>query len=278
MRTRTDELWLWIGTAVVFVPGVLALAQRWASAEYFQHGFLVPVVSLASAHPRLRGLGPSERHRRALFGLGFALVLDALGAAAGEAALSGLALVGAVAALVGYRWGVRGLRRLAFPLGFLLFMVPLPEAIVLPIVTKLQMFASAGAVAVLHAFGVAVTRDGNVMRLANGDALFVAEACSGITSLLSLIPVGVVLARFTQTGLWQRLAVVAAVVPAALLGNMIRVVATVVAADVYGAQRATSGTLHDMAGLLTSVFAVLIVVALAGVIARGTLRARTASP
>ena len=277
MRTRNDELLLWIGTAVVFIPGVLALAQRWASAEYFQHGFLVPVVSLASAHPRIRGLGPSERHQRALFGLVLALAVYAVGAAAGEAAFQGLALVGAITALVGYRWGMRGVRRLAFPLGFLLFMVPLPESIVLPIVTKLQMLASAGAAGVLHVFGVMVLRNGNVMQLPNGEALFVAEACSGITSLLSLIPVGVVLARFTQTGLWQRLAVVAAVVPAALLGNMIRLVATVLAANAYGAERATSGGLHDSAGLLTSAFAVLIVVAISGVIARRTSPARTAS-
>jgi exosortase len=275
VRTRSDEIMLWIATAVVFVPGVIALAQRWASAEYFQHGFLVPVVSLASAHRQIRGLGPSQRHQRALAGLVLALAVYALGAIAAEVAVQGLALVGAVASLVGYRWGAPGLRRLAFPIGFLLFMVPLPEAIVLPVVTKLQLFASAGAVGVLHVFGVTVLRDGNVMRLAGGEALFVAEACSGITSLLSLIPVGVLLARFTQTGTWQRIAVVAAVVPAALLGNMIRVIATVVAAETYGAQRATSGSLHASAGLLTSAFAVLLVVAISGVIARRTSPARS---
>jgi exosortase/archaeosortase family protein len=85
----------------------------------------------------------------------------------------------------------------------------------------------------------------------------------------------VLLARFTQTGTWQRIAVVAAVVPAALLGNMIRVIATVVAAETYGAQRATSGSLHASAGLLTSAFAVLLVVAISGVIARRTSPARS---
>ena len=139
--------------------------------------------------------------------------------------------------------------------------------------TWLQTLASAGAVAVLHALGVSVLRDGNVMRLSDGEALFVAEACSGITSLLSLIPVGVLLARFTQTGAWQRVALVAFVVPAALLGNMIRVIATVLAADAYGVERATAGPLHESAGLLTSAFAVLLVVALGTVLARWTASA-----
>jgi len=267
-RTRSDEVALWIAVAVVFAPGVIALAQRWSSAEYFQHGFLVPVVSLAMAHPRVRGLGPSERHGVALAGLALALAAYALGMLASEVALTGLALIGAIAALVAYRWGARGLRRLAFPLAFLLFMVPLPEAIVLPVVTWLQTLATAGAVAALHAGGSSVMRAGNVIRLPDGGSLFVAEACSGITSLLSLIPVGVLLARFTQTGFWRRAALVAFVVPAALFGNMVRVVATVVAAKAYGVERATEGALHESAGLLTSAFAVLLVAAVGTVLAR----------
>jgi exosortase len=272
--TRSDEIALWLAVAVVFVPGVIALAQRWSSAEYFQHGFLVPVVSLATAHPRLRALGPSQRHRGALVGLVAALAVYALGMAAAEVALTGFALVGAITALVAYRWGARGLHRLAFPLAFLLFMVPLPEPIVLPVVTQLQTLASAVAVGALHVFGVAVLRDGNVMRLPSGESLFVAEACSGITSLLSLIPVGVLLARYTQKGVWQRIALVAFVVPAALLGNMIRVIATVLAAGSYGAKRVTDGPLHQSAGVLTSAFAVLLVVAFGVWLARKTAPGR----
>jgi exosortase len=269
-RTRGDEIALWVGVAAAFAPAVGALAQRWASAEYYQHGFLVPLVSLLTAHPRLRALGPSERHTPALLGLALALGLYALGAAAAEVTLQGLALVAAITALVGFRWGMRGIRRLAFPLAFLLFMVPLPEVWVYPVVTRLQTFASACAVFILHVLDVPVMRDGNVMRLPDGASLFVAEACSGITSLLSLIPVGVLLARFTQQGAWQRVVLVASVVPAALLGNMIRVIATVMAAHAWGAQRATSGPLHESAGLLTSAFAVLLVVAFGTVIARST--------
>jgi len=267
-RTRSDEIVLWIGVAVAFAPAVAALAEKWASAEYYQHGFLVPLVSIATAHPRIRGLGPGERWTPALVGLALALAVYGLGAAAAEVALQGVGLVAAVTALVGFHWGMRGVRRLAFPLAFLLFMVPLPEVWVSPVIVGLQTLASAAAVAALHALGVGVLRDGNVMRLASGDALFVAEACSGITSLLSLIPIGVLLARFTQVDAWRRVLLVASVVPAALLGNAIRVVATVLAASAWGAQRATSGALHESAGLLTSAFAVLLVVGFGALLAR----------
>jgi exosortase len=259
-RIRSDEIVLWVATAVVFAPAVLALADRWASTEYYQHGFLVPIVSLVTAQPRFRRLGPGGRHPAALAGLAGALVLYALGVLVAGVTAQGLALVAAITALVGYRWGGVGLRRLAFPLAFLLFMVPLPESWVFPVIVTLQEWASVGAVAVLHLFDVAVTREGNVIRLANGDALFVAEACSGITSLISLIPVGVLLARFTQDDFAKRCWLVAAVVPAALLCNAIRVIATVAAADTFGTQQATTGPIHDSAGLLTSAFAVVLVI------------------
>jgi exosortase len=273
---RTDEILLWAAVAVAFTPAVAALADRWAAAEYHQHGFLVPLVSIAVAHPLLRRMGPPRRQPLALLGLAAALAGYALGVLLGAVTLQGLALVAAVTALVGHRWGGAGVRRLAFPLAYLLFMVPLPESWVFPVIVGLQGWASAGAVAALHALGVAVGREGNVIRLASGDALFVAEACSGITSLISLIPVGVLIARFTQEGLGRRLALVAAVVPAALLCNGIRVVATVIAANRFGVERATSGPLHESAGLLTSSFAVLLVIALGALMSR--LAAQRAEP
>ena len=259
-RFRTDEILLWGAVALAFAPALAALAERWIGAEYYQHGFLVPLVSLGIAHPLLRRMGPPRREPRALLGLAAAVAGLALGVATGSATLQGLALVAALSALVGHRWGAAGMRRLAFPLAFLLFMVPLPESWLFPVIVGLQGWVSVASVALLHAIGVAVAREGNVIRLANGDALFVAEACSGITSLVSLLPIGVLIARYTQDGLGRRLALVASVVPAALLCNGIRVVATVLAADRVGVERATSGPLHDSAGLLTSSFAVLLVI------------------
>lgn len=267
--------------AVAFAPALFTLAGHWASEDYYHHGFLVPVIAWISAHPRLRGLGAPGRQPLGLVALVVSLALYLAGLAAGEAFLQGLALVGALTSLVAFRWGLRGLRRLAFPLAFLLFMLPLPVGWVNPIIVGLQTIASASAVAVLHTFDVAVLREGNVLRLPGGGSLFVAEACSGITSLLSLIPIGVLLARFTESVTWRRVLLVVAVVPAALLGNGIRVVATVIAAGHVGPERATTGPVHDMAGLATSAFAILLVIGFGALLRRfydaPAVRAETAS-
>ncbi|MEM7413606.1 MAG: exosortase/archaeosortase family protein [Myxococcota bacterium] len=270
MQRFTLETVLWIGLAVIFAPAVMGLAEHWQAHDYYNHGFLVPLVALASGQPLWKKLGPSQRYLPALAGLGLSLGLYAFGLLIGQVSLQGLALVAAVTCLVMFRGGPGVLRTFAFPLGFLLFMIPLPTSWVTPLIVSLQTIASQAAVAVLHAFDVPVLRDGNVIRLPGGGSLFVAEACSGITSLISLIPIGFLLARFTDEVFWRRAAIVLAVVPAALLGNAIRVIVTVYAANAVGIERATTGTLHDMAGLLTSAFAVVLVIAFGSLLRRLT--------
>jgi exosortase len=180
-----------------------------------------------------------------------ALVLYAVGSAGGLLGLQGLALVAAVAAAVLWLRGPAWLRILAFPTAYLLFMVPLPEPWIAPVIVKLRLFVTSAAVAVLHAAGMPVLREGNVLLLPGGESLFVADACSGVTSLITLLPLGVLVAYLTERQLWRRLVLVASVLPIAMLFNLLRVLGTVVAAQSVGAERATSGGIHEAAGLLT---------------------------
>jgi exosortase len=191
-----------------------------------------------------------------------------MGLASGSVSLQGLALVAAVASCAFYLGGSRGLRVLAFPLAFLVFMVPLPPSWLTPLIVNLQLMVSAAAVELLGWFGSAVTRSGNVIQLPAGDTLFVAEACSGITSLVTLTPLAIVLAYFTENTLARRLTIVFAVVPAAMLGNLLRVIATVLAAERYGAEAATGNWLHESAGLITFVLACLALIGLGALMRR----------
>jgi exosortase len=132
-------------------------------------------------------------------------------------------------------------------------MVPLPEHWLAPLIVRLQLFVSSVGVAALQFFGEPVLRNGNVLQLASGESLFVAEACSGITSIVTLLPLAVFLAYFTERNLARRAVLVAAVFALAMLGNLIRVVGTVIAAGRYSVEAATSGVIHESAGLLTYV-------------------------
>lgn len=246
--------WVVLGLlGIAAVPGLLALEGAWASAPYYSHGYLVPVVALLLAWregPALRAASAS-RSSAGPPALALALAVYAVGVAAGLVGLQGLGLVAAVAAAVLWLRGPRWLRILAFPIGYLVFMVPLPDEWLQPLILQLRLFVSEAAVAILHAGGLAVLREGNVITLSNGDSLFVAEACSGVTSLITLTPLACLVAQLTERSRWRRLVIVVSVVPIALLFNLVRVLGTVAAAQYVGADRATAGGMHDVAGLAT---------------------------
>jgi exosortase len=147
-----------------------------------------------------------------------------------------------------------------FPIAFLILMVPIPQLIFNQIAFPLQLLASDVGAGGLKAVGVPVLREGNVMMLAH-TTLEVAEACSGIRSLVSLLTLGVVYGYFMDSRSWVRWALTLATVPIAVVTNGLRVAGTGVAAHYYGAE-AAEGFMHSFSGWLVFVaaFALLVVV------------------
>ena len=272
---RTTEWVLASLLVLAFLPGGIALARVWLSVDYYSHGFLVPLFALWVATWDRRGWRRQAlvREPRGTALLAGAIGVYALGLGAGVTLLQGVALVAAVGGAVLYLWGGRGLRDLAFPVAFLLFMVPLPASWLNPLIVELQLLVSSAALRLLHAFDFTIAREGNVLLLPGGESLFVSEACSGITSLVVLTPLAVALAYLGERTWVGRLVVVAAAVPAAMLGNLVRVLVTAVAADAYGVERATGNVLHEFAGLLTFTLSCLLLIGV-GPLLRQLSRAR----
>lgn len=257
---RTSDWLLVVGFVAACAPGVLEMAAVWDRVDYYSHGYLVPLVALWAASAK-RGVLPrleAGRDPRGIAVLVGAMGLYAVGLGGSVLWLAGFGIVGGVAGLVYFLRGAAWLRELSFSIGYLLFMVPLPEEWLNPVIVNLQLFVSSVGVSIAQAAGISVLRIGNVMQLPNGDQLFVAEACSGITSLITLLPLGVFLAYFTERGWGRRCLLILTVVPVALAGNLLRVVATVWAADRFGADVATGSALHDWVGVLTYVLACVV--------------------
>ena len=240
---------------VGWAPGLLALSEVWSSVEYASHGYLVPFVALwaATAHRARLAALPAAPIPGGLLALGALAMLYVGLIGFGDASLLGLLFVATVVVAVLALRGVEWVRTLRFPLAYLLFMVPLPIAWVNPLIVELQILVSTAAVRLLQMNGVAIFREGNVLTLPGDQTLFVADACSGITSLVTLIPIGVFIAYFTDSVAWRRVALVVAVVPIALAGNLLRVILTVVLAIEVDVAFATRGPLHEWAGVATYV-------------------------
>jgi exosortase len=161
--------------------------------------------------------------------------------------------------IVLYLFGWRVLRTVVFPLGFLLLMIPLPAIIFNQIAFPLQLLASGAGEAALSAARVPVLREGNVLILAN-TTLEVAEACSGIRSLVSLLTVGIVLGYFADPRPVVRVAVALCTIPVAIIANALRVAGTGIAAQYWGAA-AAEGFLHTFSGWVVFVAALTMILA-----------------
>ena len=244
-----------LGLIVMWIPGIQVLAGVWSHVEYASHGYLVPFVALWAATAHRVEL--AELPRRPIRG---GMILLALVAGAylvamlfrNPTALGLLAVATVVVTVLALR-GPEWASTLRFSLGYLLFMVPLPVALVTPVIVQLQIWVSTVAVRILQLAGLPILREGNVLMLPGDLSLFVAEACSGITSLITLIPIGVFIAYFTEGVFWRRAVIVAAVIPIALAGNLLRVILTVLLSIEVGVEYATEGPLHEWAGVGTYV-------------------------
>jgi len=147
-------------------------------------------------------------------------------------------------------------RRFAFALTLLFFVIPLPGFILDAVTAPLKTFVSASVATVLHAFGYPIERAG-VMLQVGDHQLLVADACSGMNSIYSLLALAFVYVRLTGPALRMRLPLVLlAVVPIAVLANIVRV-AVLALITYHLGDAAAEGFLHGFAGMLVFVIAVL---------------------
>ena len=236
--------------------GVLSsLVRQWSSDDNYSHGFLVVPLAVYFAWERRHALAAAPVRPGApgaLLILG-SLVVWAAGILGAELFLTRVSLIGVVAGTIWFIWGFSRLRILAFPLLFLLLMIPLPSIIFNQIAFPLQLVASQAGEAVIAAAGIPVLREGNVLVLP-ARTLEVAEACSGIRSLVSLLMLAIVLGYFTERRRAARIAIVVASVPIAILANAARVAGTGLAAQ-WVSPAAADGFFHTFSGWMVFVVA-----------------------
>ena len=253
---------LLFGIAIVYWQVFQRLIEAWIVDGNYSHGWLIVPLAGYFAWERRARLAATPV-RSSWFGLvvlaGSILVLLA-GLYGSELFLTRVSLVGTVAGIVLYLYGWAHLRILAFPIAFLLLMIPLPAIVFNKIAFPLQLFASRVGESAISAANIPVLREGNVLTLANTQ-LEVAEACSGIRSLVSLVTLGLVYGYFSDQRFWVRAVIVASTVPIAILANGARVAGTGIAAHYFG-PKAAEGFFHEFSGwaLFVVAFVMMLVV------------------
>jgi exosortase A len=241
--------------ALLYWPVITKLVHDWGINENYSHGFLIPPLAgylVWERRDALKAVPPSP----SVLGLvivAVSFVVLLAGLLGAELFLSRMALLGTLVGGVLFVLGWRHLKMLAFPLGVLLLMIPIPAIIFNQIVFPLQLVASRAGEVTLAAAGIPVLREGNIIVLAN-TTLEVAEACSGIRSLVSLLTLAIVFGYFTDPRSGIRVAIALSAVPVAIVANAIRVAGTGIAAHYYGAQ-AAQGFFHSFSGWIVFIAA-----------------------
>jgi EpsI family protein len=219
--------------AVLFHASIVRpLVTEWYEHENFSYGFLIPFVFAYLVVQRCHVLR-REKIAPAIWGTAFltgSIAVGLIGNALGEPFLSRLSLVATVAALVHVIAGWRIFRLLAFPLAYLLLMVPPPYAMIKQVSYYLKMFDAVVATEALQLIGVPVYRDSYFLNLP-GITLEVADVCSGIASLFAMVALGTVYVYFLPARIGAKLAVLASVLVFPLIANLIRII--LVGASVY---------------------------------------------
>jgi exosortase len=226
------------------------LAEQWWTDPNFSHGFVVPIFSifvLWRERAHLAGLAPHPSTWGMLL-LVLAMGTLVLGVLGAELFLSRASLLLLIAGLIVYFLGWRYFRAVLFPWAFLFLMIPIPEILFNQVTFPLQILASKLAAALLPLAGVPVLREGNVINLP-AISLEVAEACSGIRSLLSLVTLSVIYGFLAESRKSIRLVLALAAIPIAVVANALRIVGTGMVAQ-YWSRSAAEGFFHGFCGLV----------------------------
>lgn len=227
---------------------LLGLFHRWWTDPTYSHGILVPAISLFFLFDRRKNLSEIAVGG-SLWGapaLAAAICLFLAGRLGGMFFPQAVAFIAALAALALLVGGWAFLAATLFPIGYLIFMCPLPSGIYDPISAQLRLFASSVSTALLQMTGVAAVRTGNIIHLANA-TLSVEDACSGIRSLFGIAATATAFAFITPGGWIRKTFFVVSALPIAVLSNVLRVFGTGLLYEYVGT-RFAEGFYHILEG------------------------------
>lgn len=241
-----------LGFALLYVPTYAELARTtWATDEQ-GHGPIILAVSAWLLYVRRHQI--AEAVVRPMPAIGwpvfvFALLLFAFGSSQQVIMFqtgSQILVIGSL--LLIYR-GPAALKAAAFPLAFLIFMVPLPEALVAWVTSPLKSAVSSVASSLLYQFGYPVGRSGVIMTVGPYQ-LLVADACAGLNSMFTLEALGLLYMNLMgYTSLRRNVALAVLLIPIAFAANIVRVMILVLVTYHFG-DEAGQGFVHGFAGMV----------------------------
>ena len=249
-------------TLVLYFNTFTWLGEVYRTDPENSHGFLIPFIIGYLIWNKIKGGNLKETHHSSnSLGLVFIVVAVLLQIVSVRADIHITAIFSFIVLTTGvilYLLGKEFFKRLTFPIAYMFFLIPLPGLVQASLTFPMKLFASKVSSAVLRGLGLSVLREGNVINLP-GYSFEVADACSGLRSIIALLALAALFAYFTQKTPAKRLVLFSLSIPIAIVANIFRVVVTCLVAY-YVSQRIADGFLHEFSGILVFLAAVALLI------------------
>ena len=243
---------------IVFYPVFPDLVSAWLVEPENSHGMLVPIISLYFVWQKkieLKKINYSTCNLGAVV-LIISLICYLLTLAGGIVVAQRLMIITSLAGLVLFTMGPAVFNLLAFPFFFLLFMIPVPFALLKLVSFPLQLIVTKIATILISLISIPVYREGNILFLSQ-TSLEVVDACSGIRSIVALTKLSVLLAFFEKKSWVERVILILSALPIAFVANVFRVTITGILAHFFG-DVVARGFMHDLSGYLVFIIGFIL--------------------
>jgi len=248
--------------AFAYKTTLIWMYDRYMGADsYYSHGFLVPFISLYLIYLHKDNIVKvkPDNSPLGLFVLFFALLLHILGTLLYVFSISGFSIFFLIIGLSLFLFGKKISKIIWFPLLFLIFMFPLPEALISLISFPLKIFAAKAGVWIIGILGIPIYLEGFNIFIPAGQ-LLVGNPCSGLRSLIAFLALGSIFAYLEPISIIKKYFLFFLSIPIALLSNIVRIPILILVSNYWGLEAAGPDTfVHTGSGVLVFILGFLLI-------------------
>jgi len=244
----------------LYLPFLQTLLGDWGTDDNYSHGYFIPAITAYMIYSLRKDLAriPLNPNISGIFLILFGLMILIIAKIGSEFFLQRFSLIVVLLGVVHFLCGPAYLKKMALPILYLIFMIPLPAIIWNKIAFPMQLFGSYLTEQVIHFTGIPIFREGNVLHLTE-TTLEVVAACSGLRSLVTMFALGGALTFFSSLSTIRKWVLFFAAAPIAIFANIVRLTGTAILASIYGSDVA-QGFLHDFSGIVVFVLGLALLV------------------
>ncbi len=258
-KNKKSTIWKIIPLIILFFglyySIIFYMVKDWYNDSNYSHGFLIPFIS---AYIVWKNKEKISNIKIKSDSLGFlilfiGLFIYILGITGAELFTMRFSMIPVLFGIVYCLCGREMTKNLLVPIGFLVCMIPIPSILFNEVAFPLKLLAANVATNVIQFLNIPIVREGNIIHLTD-ITLEVADACSGIRSLMSMIALGVAYAYLFQNSVIKRLILSLFIVPITIVANVARVTGTGILSHYVGSA-AAEGFFHEFAGIFVFMLA-----------------------